>query len=91
MLSDRNFSPVLAVVQSFQSPSQHPGQHRALQCGGPPSQPRLPGCRSLGLVPPSGGSLWVLPMVMVEEAASVGNGEVHGEEGPLTFKEKILL
>ena len=42
-------------------------------------------------MPPSGGSLWVLPMVMVEEAASVGNGEVHGEEGPLTFKEKILL
>lgn len=57
----------------------------------PAQAARLPGCRSLGLVPPSGGSLWVLPMVMVEEAASVGNGEVHGEEGPLTFKEKILL
>ena len=42
-------------------------------------------------MPPSGGSLWVLPTVMVEEAVSVGNGEVHSEEGPLTFKEKILL
>ena len=48
MLSDRNFSPVLVVVQSFQSPSQHPGQHRALQCRGPPSQPRLPGCQAAG-------------------------------------------
>ena len=49
------------------------------------------GGRSPSLVPPLGGSRWVLPTEEVEEVAGVGNGEIHGKDGPLIFKKKILM
>ena len=76
---------------SLRSPSQQPAGAGAFQCGEQPSEPRPMGGRSPSLVPPLGGSRWVLPTEEVEEVAGVGNGEIHGKDGPLIFKKKILM